>query len=239
MKKLLRSSLQNFPPKFVLLVSIGTTLLGGLLYLYLKLVSEILEKEMDALDSAVYALVHLWDSTVLHGFMLFITQTGSPFALIVLSLPLLAWMYRQQYRVQTFLFFVTTIAGGGVINTLLKNLYQRERPLINDAIGAYGYSLPSGHAMISVLFYGTVTYFVLRTRYANWVKALVALLTFVMIVLIGMSRVYLEAHYFSDVLAGYLCGAMWLGVCIAVFDGRRVYKKYIMNHMSLKNADTL
>lgn len=206
--------------RFFLLFSTTSGLLAGMLFAYLKLVSEIFEQEMDLIDTAALALVQWWQSPAMDAFMLFITLTGSPEALIILSLPILYWIYRQERRVKMFSLFFLSFAGGGVLNLLLKNLYQRERPLLDAAIGAYGYSLPSGHAMISTIFYGLVAYWFLTGKRRKSAKVLVGILCALMVFLIGMSRVYLQAHYFSDVLAGYLCGAMWLLACILVLYGR-------------------
>ncbi len=112
-------------------------------------------------------------------------------------IPLVAW--------------VTALAGGGAIDALLKVVIQRPRPA-----GAYAFlhgetfSFPSGHAMGSLVGYGMLAYLVCSsTRGRRW-DPLVMAVAASLVLAIGFSRLYLGVHYFSDVVAGYAAGAVWL-----------------------------
>ena len=98
---------------------------------------------------------------------------------------------------------------------LLKYLFRRKRPL-NPLETAGGLSFPSGHAIMSVTFYGLLIYMIAQTvenRHLKW--SLISLLV-VLIQLIGFSRVYLRVHYASDVVVGYITGFLWLQVSLDV-----------------------
>jgi undecaprenyl-diphosphatase len=106
--------------------------------------------------------------------------------------------------------------GGGLLEFTLKNLIRRPRPPGAEAhLYHWSWSLPSGHALDSLVGYGMLAY-VLTVLWVDhpsrrlWVLVGAA----VLIAAIGFSRLYLGVHYFSDVVAGYVVGALWLSVCI-------------------------
>jgi membrane-associated phospholipid phosphatase len=112
-----------------------------------------------------------------------------------------------------------TVALLGIlpINGGLKVLFHRERPLHDHGfIIEPGWSFPSGHAFGAMVFYGMLAYVLLRfsPRYPRAIIATAILL----IGVVGISRIVLQVHYFSDVLAGYAAGAAWLVSCIGASE---------------------
>ena len=128
--------------------------------------------------------------------------------------------------------WVLAVAGNGVLNTTLKQIFARVRPLHDDGlVMAQGFSFPSGHSSGAVVVYGMLAYvlcrFVPPRGYLPLVLAAVALAFSV-----GVSRVFLRVHFASDVLAGFASGTAWLVVCIASIELTRwmypvseIYKK--------------
>lgn len=112
---------------------------------------------------------------------------------------------------------LAAVGGGEIVNTLLKDIFARQRPVFPHAeITPAQYSFPSGHAMMTLIAYGFLVYLLwpaLRTRRAR--IALVAALAALML-LIGFSRLYLGVHYVSDVAAGYTIGGTWLLLWLSV-----------------------
>ena len=104
---------------------------------------------------------------------------------------------------------------GGLVVRGLKHLFARARPL-DRIIPAEGYSFPSGHAFASTVFYGMCLYLVWRLTDRAWARALAAVVFPVLIVGVGLSRVYLNVHYLTDVAAGWLAGGAWLGASLLV-----------------------
>jgi undecaprenyl-diphosphatase len=108
------------------------------------------------------------------------------------------------------------MTGGGILDGQLKELFQRPRPPNPDpSIHSHTRSFPSGHAMESTVAYGMIAYVLVLHLTRRWarVAAVVGLATLVLA--IGFSRLYLRAHYFSDVVAGFAAGAVWLAVCVS------------------------
>jgi undecaprenyl-diphosphatase len=104
---------------------------------------------------------------------------------------------------------------GALFNLILKQIFLRPRPVFPQAfLVDSGYSFPSGHTMISLVFYGAVAFLVLLTLKKRWNKFFVVLGFILISALIGFSRLYLGVHYLTDVLAGWAAGGLWLTVCI-------------------------
>lgn len=126
------------------------------------------------------------------------------------------WLKKAWYRL---LALALVIPGGMALVPLLKAAFHRHRPSFADAFLIFdGYSFPSGHTMAATLLYGLLAYFVVRSSTA-WNRRVQAFLgAFIMILLIGLSRVYLDAHYLSDVLAAGAAGLAWLAFSLTAVD---------------------
>ncbi|MGB8623486.1 MAG: LssY C-terminal domain-containing protein [Paracoccaceae bacterium] len=111
-----------------------------------------------------------------------------------------------------------SVLGDAASVALLKLIFHRPRPELAYFIETSG-SFPSGHAAVSVAFYGALAYIGWRERLIGPMAA--ALLAVSLAFVVGLSRVYLIEHYLSDVLNGYLVGAMWLVIGIAVAEWRQ------------------
>ncbi|RSK48242.1 phosphatase PAP2 family protein [Hymenobacter rigui] len=129
---------------------------------------------------------------------------------------------------------VPVVALGSItLNLVLKQLYNRPRPLL-PLVSASGLSFPSGHAMISASFYGLLIYLVwTNVRRPAWRYGVAAALS-LLILLIGLTRVYLRVHYATDVLAGFTAGLGWLVVAIPVLKQLEIQaKKRFKNRLQL------
>jgi len=107
----------------------------------------------------------------------------------------------------------------------LKRLFHRKRPLIPLLEPARGLSFPSGHAMMSVTFYGLLIYIISNTIKNKPLKRTLISSLIVLIAAIGFSRVYLRVHYASDVMAGYIVGLLWLLVALDILYRLEEYNK--------------
>jgi undecaprenyl-diphosphatase len=112
-------------------------------------------------------------------------------------------------------------ASGGALNSVLKAIFERARPLHeHGAAVAEGWSFPSGHAFGAVLVYGLLGYLLVLSTRPAW-HAPIAALSICVVVFVGFSRVILQVHYLSDVLAGYATGVGWVALCIAGLEAVR------------------
>ena len=112
------------------------------------------------------------------------------------------------------LVFALTMAGGSVLNLLLKHFFHRQRPILeNPLVTLMSYGFPSGHTMGATIFYGILRCFALQLVKRTGYRTLIVIAASVVVALVGTSRLYLGAHYFSDVIGAIAVGAAWLGFC--------------------------
>jgi len=145
-----------------------------------------------------------------------VSALGSPGAMAVIgSAGALFLLVRRKWLVLSA--WVGAFAGAGLLTLILKNLIQRPRPAGSSTfLYAMTFSFPSGHALGSLVGYGMLSYVVGST----WVQSVtgrvrLGIATAALVLVIGISRLYLGVHYFSDVVAGYAVGILWLSVCIS------------------------
>ena len=154
--------------------------------------------------------------------VMLVTASGSTSFYFFASLLVCGWYLYSQQRDRLYM-YVVCLAGGGILNQVLKRIFERVRPDIFPVIAESGYSFPSGHAMGAICFYGILAYFAglgLKNRTMRWLLMAAA---GAYILLIGLSRVYLGVHYPTDILAGYTAGATWLFFCITL---HRIFRKH-------------
>jgi undecaprenyl-diphosphatase len=154
-----------------------------------------------------------------------ISLLGSPVTLTILALGvgLLLAARREWILLGGWL---AAFAGGGLLDAVLKLVIRRPRPPYAAAfLHHYGWSFPSGHAMGSLIGYGMIAYVLavlwIHRRNAQLSVVLGAAL---LIVAIGLSRLYLGVHYFSDVVGGYAAGLLWLSACISGLEVARRWR---------------
>lgn len=166
-----------------------------------------------AFDARFTAYTQTWPSWVAHVMNLASTLGHPIIILALLGGVAVVSLFHQLPRIA-----VASLAAAAVIglNSLLKVLFQRMRPdteyvrtMLLDT-----YSFPSGHSCASMVGFGLLAYLALQYLPGSW-GVIVAVVLACLIILVGISRVYLGAHYPSDVLAGWLVGAIGLAVIIA------------------------
>jgi membrane-associated phospholipid phosphatase len=195
------------------------------LYVFIRLSSDLMEKGPFLFDQEIIDAVGSYSSPTMDGFMLFMTEMGSTFMLGLLLVISMIWLFVKRKNIWGMLLYFITVAGGGLLNLWLKSFFERERPNVNRITEADGFSFPSGHSMGSMTYYGFLIYLVIRSKYKPLSKLGWVILFGLVILLIGISRIYLGVHYPSDVLAGYMAGSVWLFFCISLLEIIYLYKE--------------
>jgi undecaprenyl-diphosphatase len=146
-------------------------------------------------------LTRIFRVVTFFGSVGFLTAAGAVLALIFA-------MRRSFYRL---LALVLAVGGGSLLNILLKHFFHRHRPVLeNPLVTLSSFGFPSGHTMGSTIFYGLLALF-LAHSIRRWPRRLlVGCAAAFVIVLIGVSRIYLGAHYFTDVIGAIAIGLAWL-----------------------------
>ncbi|AYA37058.1 phosphatase PAP2 family protein [Hymenobacter oligotrophus] len=202
-----------FATEFALILLIGTV--GVVLFLLLG--RQVLGDGQLDFDEGAFAWSHRLLGEDNRSWVEFFTFLASRNFIIVAALALIGYfLVVRQHR--WYSLKVPVVALGSItLNLLLKTFYNRPRPVL-PLTSASGLSFPSGHAMISASFYGLLIYVTWRhVRSRTWRWLLMAGLA-VLILLIGLTRVYLRVHYASDVLAGFAAGGLWLLIAIPLLN---------------------
>ncbi|WP_237003776.1 phosphatase PAP2 family protein [Helicobacter pylori] len=133
---------------------------------------------------------------------------------------LISLWFGFQKRIALALWFFPSILLGEITLKLLKHLVARPRPATNGELAlAHGFSFPSGHALASALFYGSLALLLCYSNANNRIKTIGAIILFFWIFLMAYDRVYLGVHYPSDVLGGFLLGVAWSCCSLAFYLG--------------------
>lgn len=182
------------------------------------------EGRLVVLDQRVHAFLRDTFGAPVLGALGWITYLGDDNVLIALSVAIAAILLIKRHALLASL-WVFTLLGNGLLIRLLKDLFQRTRPVHDHGYAIEtGYSFPSGHAAGSLVFYGMLAYVLLVLAPPRWHRRIVAAAAG-MIVLIGASRVALQVHFLSDVCAGYALGLGWLALCIGASEFLRTARR--------------
>jgi undecaprenyl-diphosphatase len=167
------------------------------------------------IDASVAAWLHAHGTPRLTEFMMLVTNLNSTVAISAWSVvfALVLARLREWYWM---LSVVLAVGGGLALNVLLKGAYERARPHFDDPLVSLDtYSFPSGHTAGATVFYGVLAAF-LVSRTGDWHARIACVIVAVlMVLLVAFSRMYLGAHYLSDVAAAACSSTVWLVACLA------------------------
>lgn len=189
------------------------------LIVFLAIAEDVFDKDIIYVDMLGYQLVSHMISDTMTPIIKFITNFGGIICLLLVGSILSIVIKNKKMVIAIWL----NLAVITVLNIILKGIVQRPRPTEFKMIDESGYSFPSGHSMISMAFYGFMIYLVykyIKNKYLRW--SLIVFLG-ILIILIGVSRIYLGVHYTSDVVAGFLISISYLIVYIGAV------KKYFLD----------
>ncbi|MGG1513936.1 phosphatase PAP2 family protein [Paenibacillus oryzisoli] len=182
----------------------------GFIVLAAGLSADWLHQFDDRIGSAVHSVRNEGLTSMAKGVTMLGKSVTDGIVFVIVALVLLL---KWKQKGEALVLLIGTVAAWG-LNTLLKGLFERARPL-DFLVVEDGFSFPSGHAMVSSFFYGLVGYLIWINVRDKWRFAwIVPTLTAVMIFAISLTRIYLGVHYPSDVLAGLTAGGVLLLICI-------------------------
>jgi len=196
-------------------LTVGLMAAAGCLWLFGGLAEDLLTNDpLVRFDRAVATYLHSLATPPLTTFFLIITAFGSIEAIALLGL-FVAADFAWRRRWLSLVTWLVAVGGSAVLSQLLKGLFAQPRPFFeHPLLIETSYSFPSGHAMESLVVYGMLAYFAVLALESWQARTAVVFGTALLVLLIGLSRMYLGVHYFSDVVAGYAAGGVWLSALI-------------------------
>lgn len=177
------------------------------LILFLALTEDVLEYQIIKQDITFYNILkkYLIKDTIT-PYMKIITNLGGATCLITITILLIIIVKNKKIGLLTLTNLVTIT----ILNQILKLILRRPRPTEFRIINETGYSFPSGHSMISMAFYGFLIYLIYKNIKNKYLKTTLIIILSLLIITIGISRIYLGVHYLSDVIGGFLISISYL-----------------------------
>ncbi|XLP23413.1 phosphatase PAP2 family protein [Bacillus toyonensis] len=178
------------------------------------------------MDTYVRGLVKGLQTESSLTFFSYFTKLGSAIGIVtILMISLLVFWQKRYYA--AMIVYPMGILITHLVNKGIKEIVKRERPSLNEALDALGYSFPSGHAMLSIMTFGFLAYIIAANLKSVTGKYVITILMGILIVSIGLSRVILNVHYPTDILAGYCVGGILL--IIAIYYHRLLTERLQLN----------
>ena len=181
---------------------------------------EVFEGEMQQFDSRIRMMVHGFTTTHLTNLMQALTFLGSIGFLFVLFLVSDAVFFAVGWK-RAAIWLAVAVGGSLVLDVSLKLAFHRTRPVPFFGTVLLTYSFPSGHALSSFCFYGALAGLCCARIQSRVARILIWVASGLLVAGIGLSRVYLGVHYPTDVIAGYLAGAIWVSTLLFAARIRR------------------
>ncbi|AKG74121.1 phosphatase PAP2 family protein [Salinicoccus halodurans] len=169
------------------------------------------------IDTEVYEFIYASESFITTALMLGFTQVGEVLSMVILSLIMITILMLYKLKFHT-LFLIVTMLASSILIPVTKNTFDRERPSLLRLIDITGFSFPSGHAMGSSIFFGSLSVIIKNSGLRS--KGLLYALCGFFILMISSSRVYLGVHYPTDVIAGIVAGTMVVLATTMIFHKR-------------------
>lgn len=188
--------------------------LGLLLFFYL--VRLINANTISVLDNYIYNLIKGFITPKMTPIVKFITEFGN--YTVMIPVIILFYLFNKDKSFNRY--FTINLVAIFTSNFIVKNIIRRDRPIDINLIIENGFSFPSGHSMVSFAFYGFIIYYVYCSHLSKLGKTIIISILTLLVLMIGLSRIYLGVHYASDVIGGFVLALVYLIIFI-----KYIYKK--------------
>jgi undecaprenyl-diphosphatase len=185
----------------------------------------VVEGQTQRFDNAILRWMGDNGTPFLDVWTLELTALGARIVVYMVVLVASAFLWQSRHHYSAAMLWVAVI-GAGLINSVLKISFNRPRPDVfpwrTQHVGLA--SFPSGHAMTSIVVYGTLAFLIARLAPTKWQRRLVWAVAMLVVAVVGLSRLYLGVHYPSDVLAGFVIGGAWAIICALGMEAVRYFR---------------
>lgn len=186
------------------------------LFTFLEIVEDYLGNGKFVVDSVISKFLTGIRSPFLTGLFKLVTSTGNFISILIISVLIIVLLIKREKKKEA-LFYSINVIGIWLFNEILKSIFKRPRPTGIHIVDVHGYSFPSGHAMIFMGFSLLIVYYIIENVKSVSMRIVLSILMVSYSVLVGLSRVYLGVHYFSDVFAGWLVAVLWVSIMIIIY----------------------
>ncbi len=195
----------------------GLFLFAAMTFVLVAISDEVMQgRPLTVMDAEFSAWLQTTRTPLRLNVMRYVTWLGSTVvaATITTVVGIYLLLRRRRYW---FAVFVLSVAGGAILNRILKGAFQRARPQLDDPVFTFtGYSFPSGHTLTATVVYGCLAALIVANTKDQTVRVVSILSASLVIALVAFSRIYLGAHYLTDVVGAIAEGLAWLSLCFTL-----------------------
>jgi undecaprenyl-diphosphatase len=200
-------------------LTIGAAIIIGATWVFAAIAEDVATADrLTVVDAEVSAWLHARTTPTLTAILLVITNVHATIGVTLITLIVFLLLVWRNHRSQA-LALICSVFGGMLLNLILKNIFLRARPHFeNPILTLTTYGFPSGHTMMATCLYGALSG-VAIWKVRSWsYRVLAVLAATLMVALVGFSRIYLGAHYLSDVVGAFAEGMVWLAFCLTTVN---------------------
>lgn len=166
------------------------------------------------LDSFVYNFISKYISDDLTFIIRNLTHLASVVVVILITIFVLIFVKNKKYGILLTLNLIIIT----IFQYVLKAIFARSRPIDINIIEQSGYSFPSGHSLTAMAFYGFIIYLIFISKMSKKNKIIFITLFSIIILVVGLSRIYLGVHFFTDVLGAFCFSLAFLIIYISIIN---------------------
>lgn len=202
-------------PEARILLALGL-LLAGAAWLFLGILEDVVSGDpLVRADAAIYRALQGLRTAPGDAAMIAFTELGDTLVVIAVTAAVFLYLaWRRAWRSAAY--WVAAVAGASALNTVIKLTLHRARPGELLYSGASAFSFPSGHSTTNMAMYGFLGFLIAR-EVRPALRPAIGFAATTLVLMIAMSRLYLGAHWFSDVVAGLSFGTLWLAVLMIFY----------------------
>ena len=217
---------QNNPKISYIIIAITAFIIFTVsLYLFLEITEDLKAKYMAHIDASLSQYIISFRTPALTDYFIFATNIGDNLgylcAFIICSILFYSFFRSWKYFIELAIVSLLSLTS----NVVLKQVIHRARPLSEHLVTVKTLSYPSGHAMSAMAFYGFLIYLVYTFKLKAIIKVAIIFLLAIILLSIGISRIYLGVHFPSDVAGGYIAGFLWVVLCVLILNIIKIFRE--------------
>lgn len=227
LKLFLFKLLKKYDSKLPYLITsiITASLVIGGIKLFIELTEVLKSEYLSQFDSIISGTVQAYRTPLLTKYFVFVTNVGDSIGYLVVFCLCTIMFYvafkSWKYVAQLAIVMILALSS----NLILKQLINRSRPDVAHLVTVETLSYPSGHAMMAMAFYGLLIYLISQFQIRKIWKFILIALSVILILSIGISRIYLGVHFPSDIAGGYIAGFIWVVFCVMMFNLIKIFRR--------------
>ena len=210
---------------YIITTLIATILVIAGTKLFIKLTKGLKSEFLATFDATISEVIVGYRNPFLTKYFLFVTNLGDTLGYLIVFTVTIFLFYiilkSWKYLAQITLVMVLALSS----NMILKQIINRARPVTEHLVTVKTLSYPSGHAMMAMAFYGFLIYLFFTLKMHKSIKVILIILCAILILSIGISRIYLGVHYPSDVVGGFIAGFIWIVFCVLIFNLLKIFRR--------------